>query len=267
MRIVVVGGGVMGLATAWQLARRGEQPIVVERFARGHHEGASHGETRNFNNAYAEEHYLDLLARAREGWDALGVVEGEPLLRRHGLVSHGSGAALGSAHAVGLEEIARRLDARGIPAEVISGADAARRWPGMRFEDTVLHSPDAGVARAAAALRELERRVVAAGGEVRLGGADGADWIAVQLVAGQSYDFAMIAAGGDPVAAGRRRPRRDNGISPWEGRERLRIRFAPWLVTRLVTASETSPRAAPRSGPPRRRSRRTDRSPARRPLP
>lgn len=34
----------------------------------------------------------------------------------------------------------------------------------------------------------------------RLGGADGADWIAVQLVAGQSYDFAMIAAGGDPVA-------------------------------------------------------------------
>ncbi len=37
----------------------------------------------------------------------------------------------------------------------------------MRFEDTVLHSPDAGVARAAAALRELERRVVAAGGEVR----------------------------------------------------------------------------------------------------
>ena len=37
----------------------------------------------------------------------------------------------------------------------------------MRFESTVLYSPDAGVARAAAALRELERRTVAAGGEVR----------------------------------------------------------------------------------------------------
>lgn len=167
MRIVVVGGGIMRLAAAWQLTRRGERPIVLERFARGHHEGASHGETRNFNNAYAEEHYLDLLTRAREGWDALGVVEGEPLLRRHGLVSHGSGAALGSAHAVGLEEIARRLGARGIPAEVISGADAAGRWPGMRFEDTVLYSSDAGVARAAATLRELERRIVAAGCEVR----------------------------------------------------------------------------------------------------
>ena len=67
MRIVIIGGGVMGLATAWQLTRRGERPIVLERFARGHHEGASHGETRNYNNAYADDHYLDLLALAREG--------------------------------------------------------------------------------------------------------------------------------------------------------------------------------------------------------
>ncbi len=167
MRIVIVGGGVMGLATAWQLARRGERPIVVERFARGHTHGASHGETRNFNNAYAEDHYLDLLDRAREGWDALGDVDDEPLLRRHGLVSHGSGAALGSAAGVGLVAIERRLRERGIPAELLDGAEAARRWPGMRFEETVLFSPDAGVARAAAALRHLERRIVAAGGEVR----------------------------------------------------------------------------------------------------
>lgn len=167
MRIVVVGGGVMGLATAWQLTRRGERPIVVERFARGHHEGASHGETRNYNNAYGDAHYLDLLAVAREGWDALGEVDGEPLLRRHGLVSHGPGPALGAANRAPLAELADALTARGIPADLLDGAEAARRWPGMRFESTVLYSPDAGVARAAAALRELERRTVAAGGEVR----------------------------------------------------------------------------------------------------
>ncbi len=166
-RIVVVGGGIMGLATAWQLTRRGERPIVLERFARGHTRGASHGETRNVNNAYAEEHYLDLLVRAREGWDALGDVEGEPLLRLHGLVSHGSGAALGSAAGVGLIDVERRLSERGIPAELLDGSEAARRFPGMRFEDTVLYSPDAGVVRAAAAARELERRIVAGGGEVR----------------------------------------------------------------------------------------------------
>ena len=166
-RIVVVGGGVMGLAAAWQLTRGGERPIVLERFGRGHHEGASHGETRNFNNAYGDDHYLDLLALAREGWEALGEVEGEPLLRLHGLVSHGGGAALGSGSAATLGAIAEALAARGIPAELLDGAEAARRWPGMRFEQTALFSPDAGVARAAPTLRELERRIVAGGGEVR----------------------------------------------------------------------------------------------------
>ena len=166
VRYVVVGGGVMGLSTAWALVRRGQRPLVLEQFGRGHTRGASHGATRNFNNAYADTHYLDLLARAREGWDALGSPDGEPLLRLHGLVSHGSGAALGGTGA-GLAEIHERLRARGISAELLDGAEASRRWPGMRFEDTVLFSPDAGVARASVALDELERRIIEGGGEVR----------------------------------------------------------------------------------------------------
>lgn len=158
IEIAVIGGGVMGLAAAWELTRRGLRPVVFERFARGHHEGASHGATRNFNNAYAEDHYLDLLVRARTGWDALGSVDGEPLLRLHGLVTHGL---------VDVEEIARALGDRGIPASLLSRTEAAARWSGMRFSSDVLFSPDAGVARASAALGELERRIVAGGGEVR----------------------------------------------------------------------------------------------------
>ena len=156
--VVVVGGGVMGLATAWELTRRGRRPVVLERFARGHHEGASHGATRNFNNAYGEEHYLDLLVRAREGWDALGSVDDEPLLRLHGLVTHGR---------ADIAAVQRGLEARSIPSTVLSPAEAAARWSGMRFEGDVLWSRDAGVVRAAAALRELERRIVTGGGEVR----------------------------------------------------------------------------------------------------
>ncbi|MFS0852799.1 FAD-dependent oxidoreductase [Microbacterium sp. 179-I 3D4 NHS] len=157
-RIVVIGGGVMGLATAWALARRGERPLVLERFARGHRQGASHGATRNFNDAYIEDHYLDLLQRSRAGWDALGVVGGAPLLRLHGLVTHGS---------VDLPTIAARLSDRGIAASMLSAGEARARWAGMRFDDDVLWSRDAGVVRAADALVELERRIVAAGGEVR----------------------------------------------------------------------------------------------------
>lgn len=158
MEVAVIGGGVMGLAAAWELTRRGLKPVVFDRFARGHHQGASHGATRNYNNAYDEQHYLDLLVRAREGWDALGHVDGEPLLRLHGLVTHGD---------VDVAVIERRLTERGIHAEILTAHEASSRWSGMRFGGDVLFSRDAGVARASAALGELERRIVAAGGEVR----------------------------------------------------------------------------------------------------
>ncbi|WP_243230896.1 FAD-dependent oxidoreductase [Microbacterium sp. CIAB417] len=156
--VAVVGGGVMGLATAWELVRRGHRPVVLERFARGHTHGASHGATRNFNNAYAEEHYLDLLTLARAGWDALGPVDGAPLLRLHGLVTHGD---------VDVASVQAALVSRGIPAELLTASEAALRWPGIRFATDVLWSADAGVVRAADALRELERRILAGGGEVR----------------------------------------------------------------------------------------------------
>ncbi len=158
VEVAVVGGGVMGLATAWELTRRGVKPAVFDRFARGHHQGASHGATRNFNNAYDEDHYLDLLVRARAGWDALGQVGGEPLLRLHGLLTHGD---------VDVAAIGRRLIERGIHAEMLTPREATARWSGMRFVEDVLFSRDAGVARASAALGEFERRIVAAGGEVR----------------------------------------------------------------------------------------------------
>lgn len=174
--IVVVGGGVMGLATAWELVRRGLRPLVLERFARGHHEGASHGATRNFNNAYDEEHYLDLLVRARDGWDALGEVDGEPLLRLHGLVTHGD---------LDIAAVRTGLAARGIPSTILSPAEADTRWPGMRFDGDVLWSSDAGVVRAAETLRELERRIVVGGGEVR--------WNTPVAHIGESPDGAVLA--------------------------------------------------------------------------
>lgn len=158
---LVVGAGAMGLATTWQLARRGQSVLALERFPRGHANGASHGATRNFNNAYGTDHYLDLLALARTEWDELSRTTGEPLLRLHGLVTHGDDDTVTRVHAA--------LTARGERAEVLAASEAARRWTGMRFEGDVLFSPDAGVVRAAAALESFERSARDQGAEVRFG--------------------------------------------------------------------------------------------------
>ena len=68
---VVVGGGVMGAAAAWQLARRGRQVVLLERFGRGHVRGASHGASRIYRNTYARAEYLDLVQEAFDLWRVL----------------------------------------------------------------------------------------------------------------------------------------------------------------------------------------------------
>jgi sarcosine oxidase len=81
------------------LERCGERLDRVERFARGHHEGASHGETRNYTTR-TPRRTTSICSLAREGWDALGDVDGEPLPVA-GTASYrtGLGVALGAAPA------------------------------------------------------------------------------------------------------------------------------------------------------------------------
>jgi sarcosine oxidase len=41
--VAVVGAGLMGSATAWELTRRGVSVVLVEQFEPGHAHGSSHG--------------------------------------------------------------------------------------------------------------------------------------------------------------------------------------------------------------------------------
>ena len=63
---VVIGGGAMGSAAAWALARRGREVTLLEQFGPGHRNGASHGTTRNFNPGYADPDYVAMLAEAAQ---------------------------------------------------------------------------------------------------------------------------------------------------------------------------------------------------------
>jgi sarcosine oxidase len=159
--IVIGGGGAMGSATAWQAALRGRSVLLMERFEPGHHEGASHGATRNFNLAYDQDDYIELVLEARRLWDELSDSTGVQTLDLVGLVNHGYEPALGP--------IADRLRAHGIPAALLDPSEASARWSGMRFRTNVLHVPDSGRVRAADALVALRRAAEAAGAEFRYG--------------------------------------------------------------------------------------------------
>src|SRR5919198_40822 len=74
MKVAVIGGGVMVLATGWALKRRGHEPVVYEQFQVGHPHGSSHGRSRIFRLAYPEDEYVRL---AQESLGLLRELEGE----------------------------------------------------------------------------------------------------------------------------------------------------------------------------------------------
>jgi sarcosine oxidase len=157
--VVVVGGGAMGSAAAWQLAQRGRDVLLLERFSPGHTMGASHGASRNFNVSYDRPEYLELLVEALPLWRELEAATGASLLDLVGMVTHGGSGDFGG--------MLDALTALGIPAEILPADEAARRWNGIRFATNVLHTPQAGRINADAAVDALQRAARTAGAEIR----------------------------------------------------------------------------------------------------
>jgi sarcosine oxidase len=138
---VVIGGGVVGAATARSLASRGERVLLVEQHARGHEHGSSHGASRIFRMGYAEPDYVALAQRAWDAWLALEAASGRTLLDRTGAVDHGRPEVVDAIGAV--------LEHAGVPFERLSTDEAAARWPGLAFEGHVLAHASAGRIRSA----------------------------------------------------------------------------------------------------------------------
>ena len=134
--MVVVGGGVMGSATAWALARRGVDVVLLERFGPGHAHGASHGRARIYRSTYAQPHHQALVAEARALWGELEEESGVRVLHPAPGVTTAAPSQSGR-----LREIAVAMTAAGVPHEWLPVAEAEQRWPGMRFPGPVLHEP------------------------------------------------------------------------------------------------------------------------------
>jgi sarcosine oxidase len=154
---LVVGGGAMGSATAWHLARRGREVTLLERFGARHTMGASHGRSRNFNITYADATYQDMLREAAVLWRELEGESGASVLDLVGIVNHGAGVA---------PDLAEQLGALGVRASMLTPAEAQERWAGIRFDTRVLHCPDGGRLDADEAVAILQSETARRGGEV-----------------------------------------------------------------------------------------------------
>lgn len=135
-----MGAGVMGLAAARALSRRGWQVTIYEQFEAGHEHGSSHGRSRIFRLAYPDPQWVRLAKEALRGWRELEDESGTALLELNGLLEVVKGAERSSRDG---------LASAGVDFELVQAEEAERRWP-IRVPTgwTVLFQPEAGIVRA-----------------------------------------------------------------------------------------------------------------------
>ena len=180
MKVAVVGGGVMGLAAARELARRGHAVDVHEQFGLGNTRGSSHGTSRIFRLSYDEEEWIRLAQRAYELWRELEAETQTNLLELNGLVDVES-------------DPAKRLaafDRCGVEYEVISPDELRARF-GFDYADAerIVLTRDAGISLADAAVRAFAESARAHGATIH-------ERSRVDRLEDMDADVVVAAAGG-----------------------------------------------------------------------
>jgi sarcosine oxidase len=156
--VAVVGLGLSGAATVLTAARRGHTVAGFEAYEAGHRRGSSHGHSRIFRRAYLDPFYVELTGRAGRLWKRLEADAGESLLDRVGGIDHGPGREP--------ERMTALLREHGVAAALVDQADAARRWPGIRFAGPAMHDPDGGVLDPEATMAAMVRLAAASGAQI-----------------------------------------------------------------------------------------------------
>ena len=159
--VIVIGGGVMGLSSAYHLGFDTKKVLLLEQFKIGHDRGASHGEERIFRYAYPEIDYVKLAMQAKRLWDFWGR-EG-----MGGFIINDGGLDIGET----AEEISRvkairdALYSCGAKYTELNATMMRDKYPQWKLDESAyaLFSPDSGVIRAKGTIYALIRFLTAFG--------------------------------------------------------------------------------------------------------
>lgn len=166
--VVVVGGGIVGLATAWRLLEGRKRPnvVVLERNPVVGDGQSSH----NSGVLHAGLYYATGSAKAR--WSRSGKEAFERFADEHGIPVERTGkvvAAVDREELPRLHALAGRARDNGVPIEELDAAGVREHEPYVTGAIAGLWSPETAVTDFRAACEVLSRLIVERGGEVRTG--------------------------------------------------------------------------------------------------
>lgn len=165
-RMLVVGGGVVGLSAACALAGTGADVTVLERFTVAHAWASSHGLTRAIRHEYGPAAiYTQMVARSLGLWADLARETGRHLYTATGVLTLGQSD---DGHTLPGLDVMR---AAGLPVEQLTPEACAQRFPQFTPTDyaAITYNPTGGMLYASECLFALADRLRARGGHLRVG--------------------------------------------------------------------------------------------------
>jgi sarcosine oxidase len=136
--MIVVGLGAVGSAAVYQLAKRGNKVVGLDRFSPPHANGSSHGESRIIRQAIGEgAEYVPLVLRAYELWREIEEATGKELLTSTGGLILGSQTSGGVLHGRRdfLDQAIRCAEKFNIRHEILTAADIRKFYPQFAVTD------------------------------------------------------------------------------------------------------------------------------------
>jgi glycine/D-amino acid oxidase-like deaminating enzyme len=161
MRCVVVGAGAWGLPAAAELATRGHDVVVLDRYGVANDLSSSPGPTRLWRLTHPDAVRVRLARRSVEAMERLASRSGSTVFLRRGLLWRDD---------VSLPAVLDALASEAVPHEPVAADDVQRFFPGLRPDgrDAVWQA-DAGPVLAAVSMSAQARLLEKAGGVVRVG--------------------------------------------------------------------------------------------------
>jgi monomeric sarcosine oxidase len=162
--VIVVGSGVFGAWTAWQLLRLGRKVLLVDAWGPAHARASSGGESRMTRTVYGrDEIYTRFAWESLDEWRWLSGRSGLPIFHPTGVVFLFGRREPYVTQSI---EVHQRMK---LPLEVLDRAALAQRYPQIALDgvELGLFEHDSGVLMARRSVQTLVKEFVAEGGEYR----------------------------------------------------------------------------------------------------
>jgi sarcosine oxidase/L-pipecolate oxidase len=163
--LLVIGGGVMGLFTAYHASQRFGRVGVLERGRIGDPATASYGRSRSFRKDYLDPTYARLASKAIDLWTAFEAETGTDVLVRCGCMNIATRSVTPDLDATYGQMTFETLQRLGMRMQALDADEISRRFPYLRA-DTAQLDDEGGLVNVPAVTGALRRVLAARGTQV-----------------------------------------------------------------------------------------------------